>query len=94
VLVVVGVVGMVVAQSAFQSGALDLSLPTMTVTDPLSSIVIGATVFGERIASSPLALTVEVVSLAAMVVGVYVLARSEAKLEVAPAEAVQTEPGP
>lgn len=78
VLVVFGVGGMVLAQSAFQAGALDLSLPTMTVTDPVVSIVIGASLFGETISSHPAAVTIEVVALVVMSVGVYLLARSEA----------------
>jgi drug/metabolite transporter (DMT)-like permease len=77
-LMVVGVAGMVLGQSAFQAGALDLSLPTMTVVDPIVSIAIGASVFREAIASSPPALGAEVASLVAMCVGVYLLARFEA----------------
>lgn len=78
VLVVFGVVGMLVGQSAFQAGSLDLSLPTMTVVDPLVSIAIGASVFKESIGSSPGAMVVEIVSLVALTVGVYLLARYEA----------------
>ena len=83
VLVVFGVGGMLLAQSAFQAGALDASLPTMSVADPVVSIAIGALVFGEAIANSPAAVVVEAVSLAVMSVGVYLLARSEAGTPVA-----------
>ena len=78
VLVVFGVSGMLMAQSAFQAGALDASLPTMTVSDPVVSIAIGALVFHETISNGPAAVVVEVASLAAMSVGVYALARAEA----------------
>jgi hypothetical protein len=76
-LLVAGVGGMVIAQSAFQAGSLDASLPTMSVIDPIVSIVIGAVAFGESIAANPAALAAEVAALAAMTVGVFLLARSE-----------------
>lgn len=91
VLVAFGVGGMVVAQSAFQAGALDYSLPTMTVADPVVSIAIGALVFHETISSSPAAVGAEVASLVAMTAGVWLLARYEAKrvrAEPPPAQAV------
>ena len=77
VLVVFGVAGMVVGQSAFQAGALDVSLPTMTVTDPIVSIMIGALAFGETISSGGGAVVLEVLGLSAMTVGVFLLARHE-----------------
>jgi drug/metabolite transporter (DMT)-like permease len=77
-LVAFGVIGMLLGQSAFQAGSLDLSLPTMTVGDPIVSIAIGASVFRESIASSPLAVAAEVAALVTMSVGVYLLARYEA----------------
>lgn len=80
VLVVFGAGGMLLSQSAFQAGLLEFSLPTMTVVDPIASIAIGAVVFREAISSSPVAIASEVVALLAMSVGVWLLARFEAKL--------------
>jgi drug/metabolite transporter (DMT)-like permease len=77
-LLVVGIGGMVLAQSAFQAGSLDSSLPTMSVVDPIVSIVIGAVAFGESIAASPGDVVAEVIALVAMTTGVFLLARSEA----------------
>lgn len=77
-LLVAGVGGMVIAQSAFQAGSLDSSLPTMSVVDPVVSIVIGALAFGESIAAGPGELAAEVIALAVMTCGVFLLARSEA----------------
>ena len=77
-LLVAGIAGMVIAQSAFQAGSLDVSLPTMSVIDPVVSIVIGALAFRESLSSSSAAIAVEVIALAAMSVGVFVLARSKA----------------
>jgi drug/metabolite transporter (DMT)-like permease len=79
VLVVFGVVGMLLAQSAFQAEALDVSLPTMTVGDPIVSVAIGASVLHETISSSPAAVVAEVLALMAMVVGVFLLARGETR---------------
>jgi drug/metabolite transporter (DMT)-like permease len=73
-----GLGGMLVAQSAFQAGSLEASLPPMTVIDPIVSILIGVTAFEESISDDPLSVALEVVSLAAMSVGVFLLARSEA----------------
>lgn len=69
---------MLVAQSAFQAGSLEASLPPMTVIDPIVSILIGVIAFEESISASGPAVALEAVSLAAMSVGVFVLARSEA----------------
>ena len=80
VLVAFGVGGMLLAQSAFQAGALDASLPTMSVADPVVSIAIGAFVFREAIRNAPLAVGAEVVSLVVMCIGVFLLARAEAEV--------------
>jgi drug/metabolite transporter (DMT)-like permease len=77
-----GIIGMLLAQSAFQAGWLDVSLPTMSVTDPIVSIVVGALAFGEELASGPLSISVEVVALIVMSMGVVVLARSGARTTV------------
>jgi drug/metabolite transporter (DMT)-like permease len=88
-LVVIGIVGMVVAQSAFQAGALDVSLPAMSVVDPVVSIAIGAFVFSESLSVNPAAITVEVIALIVMSLGVVLLARAEAteRLVESPGEA-------
>ncbi len=78
VLVGVGVGGMLVAQSAFQAGSLDASLPTMTVVDPIVSILIGAFAFGETLSFGAGRGVVEVVALLLMCVGVFGLARTTA----------------
>jgi drug/metabolite transporter (DMT)-like permease len=65
-----GVVGMLLAQSAFQAATLDASLPTLSVVDPLASVVVGALAFHEAIANSPAALFLEMVAVALIVAGV------------------------
>jgi drug/metabolite transporter (DMT)-like permease len=77
-LVVAGISGMVVAQSAFQAGSLDASLPTMTVVDPVVSIVIGAVAFGESLDTGAFRTLIELVALGVMVAGVFLLGQSKA----------------
>jgi hypothetical protein len=69
---------MVLSQSAFQAGPLDASLPTLSATDPVVSVVIGAVAFGESVRSGLFATTFEVISLTAVVVGIFMLGRTEA----------------
>jgi drug/metabolite transporter (DMT)-like permease len=85
-----GISGMLLAQSAFQAGWLDVSLPTMSVADPIVSIVVGALAFGERLASGPLSIPVEVVALMIMSAGVVALARSSARSTTSRPPAVTT----
>jgi drug/metabolite transporter (DMT)-like permease len=73
-----GVAGMVLAQSAFQAGPLDASLPTLSATDPIVSVVIGAVAFGEAIRVGVAETTLEVLSFSAIVVGIFMLAHTEA----------------
>jgi hypothetical protein len=74
-LVLCAVVAMVVVQSAFQAGPLRWSLPTLTVVDPVVSIVIGALALGERISTAGAAPALEIVGLVAMGWGVFLVAR-------------------
>jgi drug/metabolite transporter (DMT)-like permease len=77
-LVAFGLGGMLLAQSAFQAGSLDASLPMLTVVDPVVSIAIGALALGEGLEIGLLPSFLEVSGLVAMTVGVFLLARSEA----------------
>jgi drug/metabolite transporter (DMT)-like permease len=75
-LVICAVVAMVVVQSAFQAGPLRWSLPTLTVVDPVVSVVIGALALGERISTVGAAPALEILGLVAMAGGVFLVARS------------------
>jgi drug/metabolite transporter (DMT)-like permease len=83
-LVVFGLLGMLLAQSAFQAGSLDASLPMLTVVDPVVSIAIGAFALGEGLEIGLLPTFLEVTGLVAMSVGVFLLARAEAVAAQAP----------
>ena len=78
VLVAAGMAGMVLAQSAFQAGPLDASLPVLTVIDPVVSITIGALAFSEGIRTGKVSSVLELAGIVAMTGGVFMLSRAEA----------------
>lgn len=84
-LVAGGSVALLLTQSAFNSGSLRLSLPTLTVSQPLVAIAIGLGFFGEHVAARGFAPILEVLGLALVTFGVFVLARSSV---------LDTQPGP
>jgi len=75
-LLVGGVAALLLTQSAFHAGALRLSLPTLTVAQPLVAVAIGLGLFGERVDSRGLSPVFEVIGLVFVTVGVFLLARS------------------
>lgn len=77
-LIVVGIASLVIAQSAFQAGPLRVSLPLLTVLDPVVSIIIGAMAFGESIGGGTARRLGEVVGLVALALSVALLTRSGA----------------
>ena len=72
-----GVVSALFGQSAFGAGALSLSLPVIDTLEPVCAVVIGATIFGERLASSPVQLGFQLAGGAAAVAGIWMLSRSK-----------------
>lgn len=77
-LVVGAVMALALTQSGFQAGVLRLSLPTLTITQPLVALGIGIGFFGERVNARGVAPVLEALGLAMMTFGVYCLARSPA----------------
>ena len=75
-LAVGGVAALLLTQSAFHAGALRLSLPTLTVAQPLVAVAIGVGFFGERVDSHGFAPALELLGLALVTFGVFALARS------------------
>ncbi len=88
-LAALGVLGFLLAQSAFQAGPLAASLPLITALDPVVAALIGVLAFHERLASDAPAVVLQVVAGVAIVAGVWTLARSP--LVVGPQAA--TDPG-
>jgi drug/metabolite transporter (DMT)-like permease len=79
--VIVTPTGFLLNQNAFQAGArISPVLAVITSADPLVSITIGAVCLHETIASTPLALASEAVSLAVMIGGILAVARRAPRL--------------
>lgn len=74
----VAAVAFLLVQSAFHAGVLELSLPVLTVAEPIVAILIGQIVFGEHINQRGVAPLAELLALAALSLGAFVLARSPA----------------
>jgi drug/metabolite transporter (DMT)-like permease len=89
-LLAAGTLGTLLSQSAFRAGALSVSLPVIDTLEPASAVVIGAFVFGERLAASPGQLAAQVAGGAVAAVGIAALSRSS----VAAAEATSGTPAP
>ena len=73
-----GIVGLWLMQNAFSAGPLHSSLPTIAAGEPVAGIVLGIVVFGDRIQISPGMLAIEAGGIAALIVGVVLVARSSA----------------
>ena len=76
-LMAAGVLGALFGQSAFGAGALSLSLPVIDTLEPAGAVVIGATVFGERLASTPVHFAFQVAGGVVAVAGIAILSRSK-----------------
>ena len=77
VLLAASAVGLLLNQSAFQAGHVAASLPAISVTNPVLASMFGVLMFGEPLdATGPLAVSVTIAAIVAMVVGTITLARS------------------
>jgi hypothetical protein len=80
-----GILGTLMSQSAFRAGALSVSLPVIDTLEPISAVVIGAWVFGERLAASPGQLAAHLAGGAVAAAGIATLSRSSvATMETSP----------
>jgi hypothetical protein len=75
-LIAAGTLGTLLDQSAFRAGALSVSLPVIDTLEPVSAVVIGAFVFGERLAASPGQLAAQLAGGALVAAGIAALSRS------------------
>jgi len=73
---VTGIGTVFLLQNALHAGPITASKTTLVTFNPLVSIVLGLTLFGDRLRSGPGWIALEVASLVVLVVGVVVLARS------------------
>jgi hypothetical protein len=82
-LAILGALGFVVNQRAFQAGSLTASLPTLTVVEPVVAAVIGVTMLHETIPTTGVIEWLAVAtSVIAMIVATVVLSRSAARQDV------------
>lgn len=87
VLVIVGITGAQLNQSAFQAGGLAAPIAVITVLDPLTSIGIGLVWLDEQIAIDGIAPLLELGCLALMSAGIGLLARETPRAVSAPVRA-------
>jgi hypothetical protein len=71
--VLLGVTGLILVQSAFEAAPLRMSLPALTAAQPLAGIACGVGFLGDRLRTDPGALAWEAAGLAGAVVGVVLL---------------------
>ena len=76
-LLALGITGLLLSASAYQSGALAASLPIMDTIEPASGVLLGALVFGERLAVSGGGLALQVSAGAAAAAGIVLLGRAD-----------------
>ena len=73
-----GALGIWLTQNAFSAGPLQASLPAISAGEPLTGILLGVIVFGDGIQISPGLLAVQAGGVAALVVGVVMVASDPA----------------
>lgn len=80
-LCVAGIGSLLLSQTAYQTGRPTVSLPLITVTDPIISSAIGVALFGEAIRLSGLRAPVIIAAALVMVIGLVALTRSTGVIE-------------
>lgn len=73
-----GVLALVMVQSAFETAPLRMSLPALTAAQPLAGIVCGVGFLGDRLSLTPEALAWEAAGLLAIVTGIVMIGRHPA----------------
>jgi drug/metabolite transporter (DMT)-like permease len=68
--------GLLLSQCAFGAARLARSLPSLTVSEPLVGIALGAALLGDRVSGNPAALTAELICLVSLIAGVTLVGRS------------------
>jgi small-conductance mechanosensitive channel len=77
-LIVAGLTGLWLMESAFNAAPLHASLPAITAGEPVCGIVLGILVFGDAMHVSVAMLTLQAAGFAALVIGVILVARAPA----------------
>lgn len=77
-LVAVGATALWLMQNAFSAAPLHVSLPPMTAVEPVCAMVLGITVFREKVPVSPAMIALQAAGLVALVTGMVLVARTPA----------------
>lgn len=80
-LVVLGIGAMLLQQSAFHAGALQTSVPTMLVLEPVVAVLLGSIVLGEHMSITGIEPLVLAIAVTAMVAATIALGRDEGAYE-------------
>lgn len=80
-LVVLGIIATLLQQSAFHAGALQTSVPTMLVLEPVVAVCLGAVLLGEELDVGSYELIALVIAVAAMTAATFSLGRGEGAYE-------------
>jgi drug/metabolite transporter (DMT)-like permease len=80
-LVVLGVIAVILQQSAFHAGSLQTSVPTMLVLEPVIAVALGAVVLGEHLTVNGVRAVAITIAIAAMAAATIALGRDEGALE-------------
>jgi drug/metabolite transporter (DMT)-like permease len=80
-LVVLGVIAVLLQQSAFHAGSLQTSVPTMLVLEPVIAVLLGAVVLGEHVTVNGVKAVALTVAVAAMAAATIALGRDEGAYE-------------
>jgi drug/metabolite transporter (DMT)-like permease len=75
-LVAASILGLWLMESSFNAAPLNASLPAMTAAEPVAGIALGVVVFGDIIRISPAMLALQSAGIAALVIGVILVARA------------------
>jgi hypothetical protein len=75
-IVVAGLAGLVLTQDAFHAGPITASQASLTIVDPIVSVVIGVGLFGDDLRGGIGALAFDAVALLVMCTGLFVLTQS------------------
>jgi hypothetical protein len=77
-LVGAGILGFWLMQNAFSAAPLRASLPAIAAGEPVAGIILGILVFGDRVQISAGTLALQAAGIAALIIGVVMVARSRA----------------
>jgi drug/metabolite transporter (DMT)-like permease len=77
-IIALAVTGLMLVQSAFETGPLRMSLPSLTAAEPLAAIACGIGFLGDKVRLTPVAITWEIIGLVGVVAGIFLLGRHPA----------------